>query len=199
MLGPPVVFVLFLFSFSFVFWWNIVLINLVCSGEMSSSMAKGQFVSPRIMFNVRLSKPGSSLMNVEWSSVFVMLLSCSFVKINWIIPKQALFYALFAFRRRTNKKKMKFRYFCFSLHFLSVPVPWRHTHSSLHPTRCSLLRDIKTHLRTQKKTTEVRNVQGYMMKNDSSAGSFPSIESLHTGKRDVNHVVDAYSLLLLDD
>lgn len=50
-----------------------------------------------------------------------------------------------------------------------------------------------------KKTTEVRNVQGYMMKNDSSAGSFPSIESLHTGKRDVNHVVDAYSLLLLDD
>lgn len=63
---------------------------------------------------------------------------------------------------------------CFSLHFLFVfrPVPWRPPHFPPWLNVCA----------------SQPVVQNYMMKNDSSAGSFPSIESLHSGKATVQPV-----------
>lgn len=104
---------------------------------------------------------------------------------NWIISWRRplnLKTLLALFAENLKGRKWNF-FFCFYYIFFMFPFHDATLTLPPHPTRCSFVRDMKKHICARENKSEVRNVQSYMMKNDSSAGSFPSIESLHSGKR----------------
>lgn len=191
------------------FWWNIVLINFLVLAKQKSNYSFEQKVCCEFS-----SKGKRSMVRFGCGKTFDTCFKRDmFVREDWVewirrtfgnSKNLTLTFSLINSARHVKSFLFasvfwwwKFYVFCFQNTFFSIfsvsfDLAWNDAISFSHsPSSVSLHKIMKI-------SKTVRNVQNYMMKNDSSAGSFPSIESLHTGKAKctISNILHSVTLLL---